>query len=157
MSKTQNPVTINNISTLVTTPEQYVTILLDGTLRSKIDKSVCKTLYQLAGDFLMEQRVKDSAYFYTDPSLDTIENQKEIQARMRDLQHILTNRAVAIFVRICRIIMISVHSLISNKIFMKYQSEIIGLFFKNQNGNSFFHLCSLQIFPRQLGNQCVKF
>jgi len=97
MSKTQKAVTINNISTLVSTPEQYVTILINGTLRSKVDKSVCKTLYQLAGDFLMEQRVKDSAYFYTDPSLDTIENQKEIQARLRDLQYILTNRAVAIF------------------------------------------------------------
>lgn len=153
MSKTQKPVTINNISTLVSTPEQYVTILLNGTLRSKVDKSVCKTLYQLAGDFLMEQRVKDSAYFYTDPSLDTIENQKEIQARLRDLQHILTNRAVAIFyLNMKNNYDFGAFSAIEQNLY-----EISKRDYWNQNGNSFYHLCNLQLFPHILRILCVKF
>ena len=97
MSKTKNPVTINTIIGLADAPEQYVSLLTDSTLHSKIDKSVSKTLYQLAGDFLLEQKVYGSAYFVIDPNLSANENQKEIQARLRDLQHILTNRAVAIF------------------------------------------------------------
>ena len=97
MSKTKNPVTINTIIGLADTPEQYVSLFTDSTLHSKIDKSVSKTLYQLAGDFLMEQKVYGSAYFVIDPNLSANENQKEIQARLRDLQHILTNRAVALF------------------------------------------------------------
>ena len=97
MSKTKNPVTINTIIGLTDNPEIYIQLLTKGQLRTKVDKSVCKTLYQLAGDFLMEQRVYGSAYFTIDPNLSSNENQKEIQARLRDLQHILTNRAVAIF------------------------------------------------------------
>jgi len=97
MSKPKNPVTINTIISMADTPEQYVSLLQEGNLRAKVDKSVCKTLYQLAGDFLLEQRVYGSAYFTIDPTLSANENQKEIQARLRDLQHILTNRAVAIF------------------------------------------------------------
>ena len=97
MSKKQIPVTINTIISLTDNPEIYVQMLTEGQLRTKVDKSVCKTLYQLAGEFLMEQKVYGSAYFAIDPNLSAIENQKEIQARLRDLQHILTNRAVAIF------------------------------------------------------------
>ena len=57
MSKTKNPVTINTIISLADTSEKYVNLLTENTLHSKIDKSVSKTLYQLAGDFLMEQKV----------------------------------------------------------------------------------------------------
>ena len=97
MSKNQNNETINTIISLVDTPEQYVHILTEGTLRSSVDKRVCSTLYQLAGNFLLEQKMEDSAYYVIDPTLSAIENQKETQARLRDLQHILANRAIAIF------------------------------------------------------------
>lgn len=97
MSKTKQPVTINTIISLADSPDVYIHLLTDNTLHSKVDKSVVKTLYQLAGDFLLEQRVYGSAYFAIDPSLSANENQKEIQARLRDLQRILCNRAVTLF------------------------------------------------------------
>ena len=39
MSKTKNPVTINTIISLADTSEQYVSLLTESTLHSKIDKS----------------------------------------------------------------------------------------------------------------------
>ena len=97
MSKIKKAVTINTIISLADNPKTYVQLLTEGQLRTKVDKSVCKTLYQLAGDFLMEQRVYGSAYFVIDPNLSANENQKEIQARLRQLQQILCNRAISIF------------------------------------------------------------
>ena len=120
MSKTKIPVTINTIISLTDNPEIYVQLLTEGQLRTKVDKSVCKTLYQLAGEFLMEQKVYGSAYFAIDPNLSAIENQKEIQARLRDLQHILTNRAVAIFYLNMQNIMLRV----KNKVLLKVESKI---------------------------------
>ena len=147
MSKPKNPVTINTIISLADTPEQYVALLTKSTLHSKIDKSVSKTLYQLAGDFLMEQRVYGSAYFVIDPNLPANENQKEIQARLRNLQHILCNRAVAIFY-------LNMQNNYDFGAFSDIEKNLYDIskrdywfILQNQSGNLFFQHFKHQIFP----------
>lgn len=89
--------TINTVISLADNPESYVKLLLDGEVRSKIDRRVCRTLHQLAEKFLLDQKVSGSAYYANSMCLNAVENQRETLARLRDLQLILTNRAAALF------------------------------------------------------------